>query len=86
MTKDMSASIRAKLLNLSRHQGRAFDEIMTAKLSITFEQVLDRIKVFLYPIYSAILEETEFFGEWSKKEKNWRKEGKLNDICKKHTK
>lgn len=52
-----------------------------AKVSIPFEQVIDRIKVFLYPVYSAMLEETEFFGKWSKKDKKWRKEEKSNDIC-----
>lgn len=44
----------------------------TAKFSIPFEQVLDRIKVFLYPVYRAMLEEAEFFGKWSKKDKNWQ--------------
>ncbi len=46
----------------------------TAKYVIPFEQVLDRIKSFLFPIYTAMLQEKEFLGKWSKKDKKWQRE------------
>lgn len=43
------------------------------KTQLEFEQVMERIRDFLLPVYSALLDETEFFGYWSAAEKQWRK-------------
>ena len=37
-----------------------------------FEVILQRIKEFLEPVFEALIQEREFFGEWSAEQKNWQ--------------
>ena len=44
--------------------------------SISFKEVMKRIKTFLLPIYECILYEKEFFGEWDSDNGKWVKYNK----------
>lgn len=41
------------------------------KIKIDFDIIMRRIKVFLEPIYQAVINENEFFKIWDNKRKNW---------------
>lgn len=43
----------------------------TTKTEISFEQVMNRLKDFIYPVYESLLEEKEFFRHWRAIRKNW---------------
>jgi predicted nucleotidyltransferase component of viral defense system len=58
------------VLNDKQKQWAAFLK-RTAKIQIDFITVVERIRIFLFPIYEALLNEKEFFGKWFNGDKNW---------------
>lgn len=68
--KDMSESIRARLMQKSKEQWKAYMK-RSVNQDLKFEDVLDAIKVFLWPVYQALVQEREFFGSWSAQKGVW---------------
>lgn len=48
----------------------AFESAKSAEL--TFKDALDRLKVFLEPIYQSILRKEEFVQQWNCSDKSWK--------------
>lgn len=55
-----------------KQQWNAFKKRISAKSDIEFSEVVNKVKVFLEPIYRAIVEKKEFTDFWDAKEKKWR--------------
>lgn len=39
---------------------------------ISFQKMMDRLKIFLQPVYKAIITEKEFFKNWNNEDSNWK--------------
>lgn len=52
-------------------QWRAFQKRIGVADGIEFPDVIDANKVFLQPVYQAVLDEREFFGAWERAEQMW---------------
>lgn len=47
----------------------------TTKTAVSFKQIMNRVKDFLFPIYESLLNEKEFSMQWIAERKAWRNYG-----------
>jgi hypothetical protein len=70
--KNMSASVRAKLLELSRKEWRIVQprhdtQSLKTKLSIWLAKAIDQIRAFLLPILDGLTQPTSNSQKWTPK-------------------
>lgn len=46
----------------------------TTKTAVPFEQIMNRMKCFIFPVYDSLLNEKEFLMQWTAKRKAWERQ------------
>jgi hypothetical protein len=68
-SKNTSASVRAKLLNIARSRNEIFTNLL---IRYALEYVVMVLRVFLMPVVNAVEQEKTYNLAWQK-EKGWEK-------------